>query len=72
MQKIKHMPPVIGTVNGHAEYGQSSGTFDRTQYHTYGLQWDSQYIRMFVDGNKIYEMYIENNAGDTDEFHKPF
>ena len=58
--------------NGHAEYGQSSGTFDRTQYHTYGLQWDSQYIRMFVDGNKIYEMYIENNAGDTDEFHKPF
>ena len=58
--------------NGHAEYGKSSGNFDRTQYHTYGLQWDNQYIRMFVDGNKIYEMYIENNAGDTDEFHKPF
>ena len=29
------------------------------QHHTYGLQWDNQYIRMFVDGNKIYEMYIK-------------
>lgn len=58
--------------NGHAEYGKSTGNFDITQYHTYGLQWDSQYIRMFVDGNKIYEMNIENNAGDTDEFHRPF
>ena len=58
--------------NGHAEYGKSSGNFDITQYHTYGLQWDSQYIRMFVDGNKIYEMNIANNAGDTEEFHRPF
>lgn len=58
--------------NGHAEYGKSSGNFDRTQYHTYGLQWDDQYIRMFVDGNKIYEMNIANNAGDTEEFHRPF
>lgn len=58
--------------NGHAEYGKSSGNFDRTQYHTYGLQWDSQYIRMFVDGNKIYEMNITNNTGDTEEFHRPF
>lgn len=58
--------------NGHAEYGLPSGNFDRTQYHTYGLQWDDQQIRMFVDGNKIYEMYIGNNAGDTEEFHRPF
>ncbi|MFQ9514879.1 MAG: RICIN domain-containing protein [Eubacterium sp.] len=58
--------------NGHAEYGKSTGNFDITQYHTYGLQWDLQYIRMFVDGNKIYEMYIENNTGDTEEFHRPF
>lgn len=58
--------------NGHAEYGKSTGNFDITQYHTYGLQWDKQYIRMFVDGNKIYEMYIENNTGDTEEFQRPF
>lgn len=58
--------------NGHAEYGLSTGVSDRMQYHTYGLQWDSQYIRMFVDGNKLYEMYIGNNAGDTEEFHRPF
>lgn len=58
--------------NGHAEYGKASEYFDITQYHTYGLQWDNQYIRMFVDGSKIYEMNITNNTGDTEEFHKPF
>lgn len=58
--------------NGHASYGLSSGNFDITQYHTYGMQWDSQYIRMFVDGNKIYEIYIGNNTGGTEEFHRPF
>ena len=42
--------------NGHSDYGKNTGNFDITQYHTYGLQWDSQYIRMFVDGNKIYEI----------------
>lgn len=31
--------------NGHAEYGKPTGNFDITQYHTYGLQWDNQYIR---------------------------
>ncbi|WP_302626060.1 RICIN domain-containing protein [uncultured Eubacterium sp.] len=58
--------------NGHAEYGRNTSNFDITQYHTYGMQWDSQYIRMFVDGNKYYEIYIGNNAGDTEEFHRPF
>ena len=58
--------------NGHAEYGKPTSNFDITQYHTYGLQWDNQYIRFFVDGNKFYEMYIANNTGDTDEFHRPF
>lgn len=57
---------------GHASYGLASGYFDITQYHTYGMQWDNQYIRMFVDGNKIYEIYIGNNSGGTDEFHRPF
>lgn len=58
--------------NGHVEYGKSTSNFDITQYHTYGMQWDNQYIKMFVDGNKIYEIYIGNNSGGTDEFHRPF
>ena len=58
--------------NGHSEYGLSSGYFDITQYHKYAVQWDNQYIKMFVDGNKIYEMYIGNNAGGTEELHRPF
>lgn len=58
--------------NGHAEYGKPTGNFDITQYHTYGLQWDNECIRFFVDGNKFYEMSIANNVGDTEEFHRPF
>lgn len=58
--------------NGHAEYGKSTGNFDITQYHKYAVQWDSQFIRFFMDGSKFYEMNITNNTGNTEEFHKPF
>ncbi|MCR4651125.1 MAG: RICIN domain-containing protein [Lachnospiraceae bacterium] len=57
--------------NGHAEYGNSSGNFDITQFHTYTCDWDSQYIRMYVDGNKYHEISIANSTGSTEEFHKP-
>lgn len=55
---------------GHAEYGNSSGSFDITQYHDYVCDWDDQYIRMYVDGNKYHEIYIGGNAGDTEELHR--
>lgn len=76
MEAVNTENKVYGTChwdyNGHANYGNSSGTFDITQYHTYGMQWDSQYIRMFVDGVKYNEIYIGNNSGGTEELHKPF
>ncbi|WP_051226672.1 RICIN domain-containing protein [Butyrivibrio sp. MC2013] len=56
--------------NGHAEYGNSSGTFDITQFHNYTLDWDDQYIRMYVDGNRYHEIYIGGNAGNTEELHQ--
>ncbi|MCR5254451.1 MAG: family 16 glycosylhydrolase [Acetatifactor sp.] len=55
--------------NGHAEYGNSSAYFDITQFHNYVMDWDDQYIRMYVDGVKYHEIYIGGNAGNTEEFH---
>ena len=56
---------------GHAEYGQPSGNFDIQEFHTYYLQWDSDYIRTGVDGKQHYEFLIRDNAGETYAFHKP-
>ena len=56
----------------HAEYGQSTGTFDITNFHTYYLEWNSEYIRAGVDGVQHYEIYIKDGTGETTAFHKPF
>ena len=58
--------------NGHAEYGKSTGTFDITQFHTYYLYWDREYIRAGVDGNQHYEILIKDNTGNTGAFHRKF
>lgn len=74
MEAINAENKVYGTTHwnagGHVNYGNSSGVFDITQYHVYTLDWDDQYIRMYVDGTKYNEIYIGNNTGDTDELHK--
>jgi len=56
----------------HADYGQSTGVFDIYNFHTYYLQWDSEYIRAGVDGNQHYEIYIKDGTGQTYAFQKPF
>ena len=63
----------------HAEYGNNTGNFhgastalDITQFHTYKFTWNEKMIAMYVDDFKYHEMSIENNAGETDAFHKPF
>lgn len=76
MEAINAENRVYGTCHwdngGHANYGTNSGNFDITQYHTYALQWDDQYIRTFVDGQKYYEIYIGGNAGGTEELHNSY
>ena len=56
MEAINAENKVYGTTHwnagGHVNYGNSSGVFDITQYHVYTLDWDEQYIRMYVDGTK--------------------
>lgn len=74
MEAINAENKVYGTChwdnNGHANYGNSSGTYDITQYHVYTCDWDDQYIRMYVDGNKYHEIYIGGNSGSTEELHQ--
>lgn len=56
----------------HTQYGQKTGTFDIVNFHTYYLQWDSEYIRAGVDGRQHYEKYIKDGTGQTYAFQKPF
>ena len=63
----------------HASYGNNTSDFhgakkelDITQFHTYKLTWDEKLIAMYVDDFKYHEMSIEDNAGGTEAFHKPF
>ena len=58
--------------NGHAEYGLSSGYFDVTQFHTYSMYWDRERIQVFIDNNRIYEIYIKDGTGNTWAFHNRF
>ena len=63
----------------HAEYGNSTGDFhgsskalDVTQFHEYRFSWTDKLISMEVDGFRYHEISIENGAGGTDAFHRPF
>ena len=63
----------------YATYGNNTDNYrnqkfelDVTQFHNYKFTWDEKYIRMFVDDFMYHEILIENNEGDTEEFHKPF
>ena len=74
---------VYGTTHwwcdGHAQHGKSTKDFygaskqiDVRKFHVYRLEWNEKRIAMYVDGFKYNEISIENNAGGTDAFHKPF
>lgn len=75
LEHINNEKVVHGTIhwdnNGHAQYGLST-TCDVTQYHVYGIEWDSKAIKWFVDGRKYVEASIANNINSTHEFHAPF
>ncbi len=76
MERVNNNSNVNGTVHwdagGYASYGRTSGNLDFSQFHVYSIEWDSSYIRWFVDGVQYNEFYIANNTGNTEEFQKPF
>jgi beta-glucanase (GH16 family) len=57
--------------NAHAQHGLTTPC-DVTKWHVYGLEWDANAIKLFLDGRKYFEMKITNNVGHTEEFHQPF
>lgn len=76
MERVNNESLVHGAVhwdaNGQADYAQVSGNLNFSQYHVYSIEWDSKYIRWYVDGVQFNAFYIENNTGNTEEFQKPF
>jgi len=75
MEHINSESKIYGTPhwdsNGHAEYGGNTTTTP-ADYHIYSVEWDASSIRWFLDGVQYHVMSIQNNAGGTEEFHRPF
>ena len=57
--------------NGHLSNGKTI-LCDVTKFHVYGLEWDANSIKLFLDGTQYLEQNIANNFSSTDEFHLPF
>jgi beta-glucanase (GH16 family) len=43
-----------------------------TAWHTYAFTWSNSNLQFWLDGNAGGNVNILNNAGGTDEFHRPF
>lgn len=76
MEHINNNSFVAGSThwysNGQADYTNNSGNLDMSQFHTYDVTWDTNYIRWYVDGAQFNEFYIGNGTGNTQAFQNPF
>ena len=74
MEHIDNSQYLNGTLhwdnNGHVSNGKTI-LCDVTKFHVYGLEWDANSIKLFLDGTKYLEQSIANNLNSTDEFHLP-
>jgi len=75
MEHINNSLYIHGTYHfnngGHVYYGDDAFC-DVTEFHTYGIEWDENSIKWFLDGNEFYSANITNGIGSTEEFHHPF
>ena len=75
MEHIDNSNYLNGTLhwdnNGHVSNGKTI-LCDVTKFHVYGMEWDENSIKLFLDGTKYLEQSIANNVSSTDEFHLPF
>jgi beta-glucanase (GH16 family) len=76
MEHINSVNTAYGTIhwdfNGHAYYTGSTPTADFTQWHNYGIVWDTNAITWTVDGASTGAANIQNAINGTEEFQKPF
>jgi beta-glucanase (GH16 family) len=56
--------------NGHSYVGNGYNV-DPTQYHVYGVIWDENLIRWFVDGVQFYQFTIQAPNNSDDAFRHP-
>lgn len=56
--------------NGHVMKGDTLA-YKPSDYHVYGIEWDSNAIRWYLDGKQFHELDITNNINSTEEFHRP-
>jgi len=73
MEQINTNNTVWGSTHwysgGQADF-TNSGNTNVTGFHEYSIEWDSQYIKWFIDGNQYNSFYIGGNAGGTGAFNQ--
>ncbi|MEJ2382839.1 MAG: glycoside hydrolase family 16 protein [Xanthomonadales bacterium] len=60
--------------NQYATYGLFYDAAERLDegFHLYRMEWTPDFVRTFVDGNRVWEMAIDaNSCADCSEFHQP-
>jgi beta-glucanase (GH16 family) len=74
MEHVNNELMTHGTVhwfnNGHSYVGNGYSV-DPTQYHVYGVIWDENLIRWFVDGVQFYQFTIQAPNNSDDAFRHP-
>jgi beta-glucanase (GH16 family) len=56
--------------NGHTYIGNGYNT-DPTQYHVYGIIWEENLIRWYVDGVQFYQFSVQASNNSDDAFRHP-
>lgn len=74
MEHINNEDLLHGTLHWFNQKHVSAGitTFcDVTKFHNYSIEWDKEYVRLLLDGQKYWEVNIKDGINSTEEFHKP-
>lgn len=77
MEHVNDENKVYGTIHWqdhtgkYAQYGGNTPT-TVTDWHVYAVEWDTNAIRWYVDGNKYHEVNIAGGINGTEEFQKDF
>jgi len=74
MEHINNEDLLHGTLHWYNEKHASSGgttPCDVTKFHNYSIEWDKEFVRLLLDGNKYWEVNIKDGINSTEEFQKP-
>lgn len=56
----------------HADSGLGTTVTNRTDWHVYGVEWDSKYMRFYVDGEIFFEQDINVTSSQMGAFRKEY